>query len=289
MTKHFAPDELDCRGPSGRPLSQPSGSPVKEEKEQRAVQSIEVGGRLLLALANSATPLTLRDLSSLSALPAARAHPYLVSFGKLGLIEQEADTGRYALGPAALQLGLTCLHQLDPVKAASPVAQQLASATGHAVALAVWGNFGPTIVRMIEAVEPLHVAMRAGTVMSLLGTATGRAFAGAMPVERLERSRAVALGDLHGRPAALLREHADALKEAVAELRSHGVTRAKGRPIPGVNAFSAPAFNHEGEPVIVITALGHQDRFEAQWTSSIALAVRDAARDISARLGMRRS
>ena len=59
---------------------------AKEEKEQRAVQSIEVGGRLLLALANSPTPLTLRDLSNRSKLPASRAHPYLVSFGKLGLI-----------------------------------------------------------------------------------------------------------------------------------------------------------------------------------------------------------
>ena len=56
---------------------------AKEDKEQRAVQSIEVGGRLLLALANSPTPLTLRDLSSQSGLPASRAHPYLVSFGKL--------------------------------------------------------------------------------------------------------------------------------------------------------------------------------------------------------------
>jgi len=38
--------------------------PAKEDKEQRAVQSIEVGGRLLLALANSQTPLTLKELSS---------------------------------------------------------------------------------------------------------------------------------------------------------------------------------------------------------------------------------
>ena len=72
------------------------------------------------------------------------------------------------LGPAALQLGLTCLHQLDPVRAALPVAQELAASTGYAVALAVWGNFGPTIIRMIDARDPLHVSMRAGTVMSIL-------------------------------------------------------------------------------------------------------------------------
>jgi len=263
------------------------GEAVKEDKEQRAVQSIEVGGRLLLALANSPTPLTLRDLSSRSALPASRAHPYLVSFGKLGLIEQEADSGRYALGPAALQLGLTCLHQLDPVRAAWPVAQQLAASTGHAVALAVWGNFGPTIIRMIEAREPLHVSMRAGTVMSILGTATGRAFAGVMPVDRLEKAMAVALGDSEHRKAPLLEAQSEALQEAAAEIRDHGVTRAEGKPIPGVNAFSAPVFDHEGEPVIVITALGHQDGFSGDWNSDVAVAVRNAAREVSSRLGWR--
>ena len=56
------------------------------------------------------------------------------------------------------------------------------------MALAVWGNFGPTIVRMIEARQPLHVTMRAGTVMSILGTATGRAFAAVM-ITRAPRAR----------------------------------------------------------------------------------------------------
>ncbi|HWT17962.1 MAG TPA: IclR family transcriptional regulator [Variovorax sp.] len=260
---------------------------AKEDKAQRAVQAIEVGGRLLLALADSQTPLTLRDLSSRSGLPASRAHPYLVSFGKLGLIEQEADTGRYALGPAALRLGLTCLHQLDPVRVALPVAQQLAASTGHAVAVAIWGNFGPTIIRMIEAREPLHVSMRAGTVMSILGTATGRAFAAVLPAERIEKAMAVALGDPEDRKVPLLKPKTKELREAAAELREHGVTRAEGKPIPGVNAFSAPVLDHDGEPVVVITALGHRDGFSADWNSSAATAVRNAAAEASSRLGWR--
>jgi DNA-binding IclR family transcriptional regulator len=261
--------------------------PGKEDKEQRAVQSIEVGGRLLLALANSQTPLTLKELSGQAGLPASRAHPYLVSFGKLKLIEQEAETGRYALGPAALQLGLTCLHQLDPFRAALPVAQQLAASTGHAVALAVWGNFGPTIIKMIDAREPLHVSMRAGTVMSILGTATGRAFAGVVPIDHIERAMAVALGDPEAQKAPLLQSKSKDLQDAITELREQGVTRAVGKPIPGVNAFSAPAFDHEGQPVIVITALNHQDRFPADWNSDAAQSVRDAAAEISSRLGWR--
>jgi len=151
-----------------------------EDKGQRGIQSVEVGGRLLQALTDRPASMTLKDLAAAAELPASRAHPYLVSFGKLGLVEQDPQTGRYALGPMALQMGLSCLHQSDPIKAATPVAEALARRIDQTVVIAVWANFGPTVVRLIEGSQPLHVNMRVGTVMSILGTATGRAFAAAM-------------------------------------------------------------------------------------------------------------
>lgn len=256
-----------------------------EDKGQRAVQSAEVGARLLLALAGQPGPMSLKDLAAAADMPASRAHPYLVSFSRWQLIAQDSGSGHYALGPAALQLGLTYLYQLDPVKAATPVAEALAARTGYAVALAVWGNFGATIVRVIEARQPLHIAMRAGTVMSLLGTATGRAFAASMPLERIERTLAGPLGDPEQAGRRLGQEQRTQLAGAVEEMRRHGVARAAGRPMPGVNAFSAAAHDHEGQPAIVITALGHQDHFPSGWNSEAARAVRDAAAEIARRLG----
>jgi DNA-binding IclR family transcriptional regulator len=265
-----------------------SQSPAADETgSQRAVQSVEVGGRLLLALGAHPGPMALKDLAAQAGLPPSRAHPYLVSFGKLGLVEQNRETGRYALGPAALQLGLTCLHQLDPMRAAEPVAQALAASTGYAVALALWGNLGPTIVRMIDARLPLLVAMRTGTVMSALHTATGRAFASALPLERIAHALTGALGDAPLPERPLSDAERAIVEQARADLAAHGVVRAEGRPIPSVNAFSAPAFDHEGQPAIVITALGHQDHFSVEWDSPAAQAVREAARAVSARLGWR--
>jgi DNA-binding IclR family transcriptional regulator len=256
-----------------------------KDRSQRAVQSVEVGGRLLLALADRPGAMTLKDLAAQADLPPSRAHPYLVSFGKLGLIEQDPASGRYALGPAALQLGLACLNQLDPIKVAVPLAQDLANRSGHAVALALWGNFGPTVVRLFEARQPLHVAMRAGTVMSLLGTATGQAFAAVLPVHRVQAVLTAARREGDVERTAAAPADLDELARVTADYRQHGVARAAGRPIPGVNAFSAAAFDHEGQPALVITALDHQDHLAADWSSPAALAVRDAAHEVSRRLG----
>lgn len=251
----------------------------EDTKAQRAIQSVEVGGRLLLALSHQAGPLTLKDLAALADLPPSRAHPYLVSFGRLGLVAQDPVSGHYALGPAALQLGLAALRQTDPLRAAGPVAEALARQTGQAVAVAVWGNLGPTVVRLQEALQPLHVALRAGSVMSVFGTATGRAFAAVLSADRIARAT-----EWPGDPAprsALEQEQASARRDYT----RYGCTRAVGRPIPGVNAFSAPVFDHEGQCALVLTLLGHQDHVAPQWTSPMADAVRQAAAQISAQLG----
>ena len=162
---------------------------------QRGIQSIEVGGQLLRALAHAGRPLPLKDLAAAAGMAAAKAHPYLVSFGKIGLVEQDRASGRYGLGPLALQLGLMSLQQADPVRIATPLIEDLAAASGHTVAIAVWGTHGPTIVRLAESPAAVHVNMRHGTVFSITGTASGQLFAAwlgdaARPLYEAERRAA---------------------------------------------------------------------------------------------------
>ena len=154
------------------------------DKAPRGVQSIEVGGQLLQALLRAGRPLALKDLAAAAGMVPAKAHPYLVSFGRLGLVSAEA--GRYGLGPMAMQLGLISLQQHDPVRLASEPLEALAQASACTVALAVWGQLGPTVVRVVEAPSPVHVSLRHGTVLNLAQTATGRVMAAFRPVAEVD-------------------------------------------------------------------------------------------------------
>ena len=254
-------------------------------KLQRGIQSIDVGGRLLHALSRSSGAMMLKELAEAADMPAAKAHAYLVSFCKLGMIEQDAVTGRYDLGPLALQLGLVSLNRLDAVKIATAEMGPLSQRTGQSTAIAVWGNYGPTIVRFEQSVRPIHVNMRTGTVMALTQTATGSVFAAYVSPAAIDAALAATFTDGKQRIAAA--KSLIALAPEFAQVRQRGLARAQGNPVPGVNAFSAPVFDHNGEIALALTALGSAAEFDVTWASPIAREVLATAKAISERLGHR--
>ena len=259
---------------------------------RRGIQSVEVGGRLLHALAHHGRAMALKDLAADAGMTAARAHPYLVSFGHIGLVEQDRTSGRYALGPLALQLGLISLQQADPVRIAAPMLPDLAARTGHTVALVVWGDRGPTIVLREASPSAVHVDMRHGTVFSIAGTASGRLFAANLPVDVIrpiyeaERasSQRTRRGD-HGAAATVPLPAWRSFETELIEVRRHGLGRSEGAVVAGVSALSAPVFDHRGAMVLALTAIGPSAAFDARWTGRVASVLRDAAQSVSARLG----
>lgn len=255
------------------------------EKERRGIQSIEAGGQLLLALGAQGRPLPLKELARAADMAPGKAHPYLVSFAKLGLVTQEASTGYYWLGPTAMQLGLVTLRMLNPVREATPFAEQLARETGHSVGLSVWGNQGPTMVFLFDAIYPLHTNIRTGTVMSLAGTATGRLYAAYLPARLIEES--LREDELRLGPDIAQPVDAQELQRLLAEVRQHGVSRAVNNPTPGVCSFAAPVFDYSGNIVLGISLMGRSRSFNTDWDGPQATAARKYSQEISKRLGGR--
>ncbi|UUX94927.1 IclR family transcriptional regulator [Aquabacterium sp. J223] len=247
-----------------------------EGRRSRGIQSIEVGGRLLLALVHLGRPVALKDLAREAGMSAAKAHPYLVSFGALGLIEQDPASGRYGLGPLALQMGLISLHQADPIRLAAAELPALAQRIGQTVGIAIWGNRGPTFVRLEEGPTAVHVNMRHGTVVSVLGTASGRVFAAFMDDER----RAQCLRAENPGPRALAR-----FEKELATVRAQRFAGVVDGTVPGVTAIAAPVFDGFGALVLALTAIGPGAMLDASPDGPAARVLREAASALSRRLG----
>lgn len=255
------------------------------DKERAGIQSVEVGFALLDGLTRARGPLMLKDLAAAAGMSAAKAHRYLVSFQRLGLVVQDARTARYDLGPAALKLGLASLARLDAMRLARDRMPALMETIGHTLALAVWGNRGPTIVHWEESPQAVTANLRLGDVMPLLSSATGRCFAAFLPRETTaallqeELQHAARLGrtDLPTDAAAV-----DALLH---EVRERGSARVVDTLLPGIVAFCAPVFDADGHLALGITTLGSVATFDTAWGGAIDAPLQAAAAQLSRDLG----
>jgi DNA-binding IclR family transcriptional regulator len=254
-------------------------------KERAGIQSVEVGFGLLEALSKAAGPLMLRDLAAAAGMSAAKAHRYLVSFQRLQLVVQDASSTRYDLGPASLKLGLASLSRLDAVKLARERIGPLMEQIGHTLALAVWGNHGPTIVHWEESPQAVTVNLRLGDVMPLLSSATGRCFAAylskeaIMPMLKDEIARAQKQGRADV-PASLAQARA-----MLDEVRQRGSARVVDTLLPGIVGFCAPVFDSDGHIALGMVALGPTGTFDPEWNGAVDRPLRAAASQLSSDLG----
>ena len=255
------------------------------EKTRAGIQSVEVGFALLDGLARAGGPLMLRDLAATAGMSAAKAHRYLVSFQRLGLVVQDSATTLYDLGPGALKLGLASLFRLHAVKLAreriGPLMQQL----GHTLALAVWGNQGPTIVHWEASPRAVAVNLRLGDVMPLLSSATGRCFAAHLTREAIAPMLAAEMAQAQKAGRADLPRSSKELARVFEEVRQRGLARVQNTLLPGVVGFCAPVFDFDGHLVLGIVAIGSVATIDADWDGAVALALRAAAQQLSQDLG----
>jgi DNA-binding IclR family transcriptional regulator len=273
--------ELD-RDASWDPLDELPAVPG--ETSQGGIRSLEIGMQLVAAMAEHAfdePPPMLKTLAAAAGMPPAKAHRYLVSLVRSGMVERDPVTGRYQLGPMARTVGLRALQSLDVVKIAGPRLPAYAAQLGFSVALAIWGSAGPTIIAAEDVRRPITIGTRVGEVMPMLSSATGQVFAAWLP---RDVTREAIEDDLRRSPSSG-RLSAAEVEALLDEVRTTGVGATVGGLNSTVNALSAPVVDHRGVLVAALSALGPADRFDAGRDGDLARRIAAVALDVSRDLG----
>lgn len=270
--------------------SMPVPSPPKASavKSQAGIQSVEVGFALLEALTQAPSPMMLRDIALAAKMSPAKAHRYLVSYQRLGLVMQDGASTRYDLGPAALKLGLACLERLDAVKLARHHMDALMDEIGHTVAIAVWGNHGPVIVHWQEPARSVTVNLRLGDVMPLLGSATGRCFAAFAPSAQTASLLKAELALLSKTPRVGMPANAQEAAALLQETRQQGLGRVVDTLLPGISGLAVPVWDAAGHVCLSLVSLGSSASFDARLEGVVAKALQNCAAGLGQALGASR-
>jgi DNA-binding IclR family transcriptional regulator len=254
------------------------------------VQSIETGMALLKALATLSLdrpPPMLKTIAAGAGLAPAKAHRYLVSFLRSGLVERDSGTGRYRLGPLAQHLGIAAIRGMDVIRTANTFLPDILEDVRHSLALAVWGSRGATVVWVEEWSRPVTISTRVGEILPLLTSATGRVFGAWLPRSQTELIIDQELRfTRESRRPSTVRSREEVLR-LFERIRTAGIGWTLGEVNPGINALSVPIFDYRGGIVAALSSLGPPDLFDASPDGELATRLRAAAARISTALGYR--
>ena len=239
------------------------------------IKAVEVSFRLLEALTQAGTALPLKELAVSAGMSPSKAHRYLISLMRVGLVEQSPTTRRYQLGSAAVRMGVAAAGQSDDLGRAMRLQARLCEELGETIILSVWSHSGPTILHIEESSQPVHMTMKVGAVMPIPVTAAGRVFAAFLPEEVVAKAVFEQLQESSS--AAKFPDVWKKLQSVTREVRRMGLARSVDEYAPGVATVAAPLFNGDDRLVATLAVMGRTGDLDTRATSDACEALVRAA------------
>ncbi len=172
---------------------------------------------------------------------------------RAGFAQHDEETGRYAIGAGAVQLGLAALASLDLTAAAPPTLAALVAETGESVFLAVLDEGSVVYVMKKEGRFAIRTTAMLGSRRPAHCTALGKTYLANMPADE-----ARAIVDEHGMPAFTRHTITElpALWEELARVRLLGYAVDREEIEEGLTCIAAPVRDHAGRQIAAVSVAG---------------------------------
>lgn len=200
-----------------------------------------------------------------------------------GMLWHNAETGRYSLGMAVVEMAGVALGQIDVRAAAMPHMERLSASTNETIEVAVRQGGETVTVAHLPSTHSIRHVVWIGRRFPLLTTAAGKALLAAMHARGEDWRGLIGMAN-ETRPARWERTLADDLS-AVA---SQGYAEESDEFEVGTAAIAAPILDSSGTAAAAISISGPGVRFTAEVRDVAATLLIESVDEVAADLGMRR-
>lgn len=242
------------------------------------IQSVDRAIRILLAL-QGARRLSLTDLAAQLGLPNSTVHGLLQTLIAHGMVDQEAGSLRYMLGPAVLRLSSVYLDSLEFRSRTLKWSEELARRTGLAVRAGVLLLGDVIVVHHEPRPDGSRQMPEVGFVMPAHASALGKAILAFRPEETTHLLSMTRLRSMTGETIV----DPQTLVDDLAQVSRTGVAAERDEAVLGESSLAAPVFDATG---LAVGAVGVVIA-SSDWPPPDGLHddLREAARNISRELG----
>ena len=249
-------------------------------------RAVDRAARLLLALASGTPRLGVSEVSELVDVPKPTVYTMLRTLERHGLVVQESEGGKYALGPAVLQLGNAYLDGSALRGRSASRADLLARQTGEAVWVGVLSGQNVVVVHHAFRPDDLVQILEVGAAVPWHACALGHAIVANLDEPARDALLAGPLRPLTGRT----RTEPAAVRAALDETRQRGYAVEDQEATVGDAGLAAPVWDWSGRVVGALGIVGPADRLlDDERRGRLAEAVRSTARALSRDLGAGRA
>jgi DNA-binding IclR family transcriptional regulator len=272
--------KADVKGPA-RPVGSDAGDEA-EGGQRVGVQSLGRAFGILEEVARHREGIGLADLSKRVGLHNSTTFHLAKTLVALGYIRQEADSKRYRIGRPLFALAASALDEIEMVRMATPILEELSVKTGESGHFAV--RMGDAIVVIARTSGPgaFQLAERVGVVRPAHCTALGKVVLAALQPGQLERF--LARADLKPSTENSITEIPALLRE-IEEVRRAGIAFDDGEFNAEVRCVAMPVRDFTGQVVGAIGISGPIWRLSMQALKGRAKALQVAADRLSREFG----
>jgi DNA-binding IclR family transcriptional regulator len=199
------------------------------------------------------------------------------------LVERDPRTAKYRLGRRLPQLARVVTGELDLRSVARPVCETLSASTGETVTLDVLDDDEIVPIEQCTASTAFVSVNWLGRRTPVHCTASGKVVLAFAPDPIRQRLLA---RPLEARTPRTIVDVAE-LEKQLAATRESGYARTFEELEVGLDAIAAPVYSAEGEVLAAIDVSGPAHRLQAGGGPDFVALTRDAAADLSRRLGFR--
>lgn len=256
------------------------GDPVKKNQKQN-LSTVENAFRILDCFSIEQTEKRVTQIALELDIGKSTVSRLLKTLSNVGYVKKDEETQKYSLGTKVLTLYSALMSNMEVVKEAKYILEQLAQETSESVQLAEIEGSNVIYIDQIKSTFPIQIFAHIGRINPIHCTSSGKLLLAFQEEHVIDE---ILKNDLVEYTSSTI-TNPEILKKELLEIKKLGYCYIENEFIDGIVSISAPIKDYNKNIIAAVSLVGPIQRINGVKAQQFINKVADASKKISLKMG----